>query len=261
MLYLKNFLTEEERQACTDTQDYVSYTEETDKVRINHFVPLEETPLTLVALTDGTISYTNGYQTFGITYSTDNGRTWSEPSGDITVNVTAGDKVQWMGQISTTIGNPGKFSEGTASFNIEGNIMSIFYGENFIGQTEFTRYKYTMNLFANSKCVDASKLIMNLTSLGNGCYGMFSGCTELTIAPTLTAQVLTYSCYCNMFNGCTNLSYIEMLATDISASDCLTGWVDGVAANGTFVKAASMTTLPIGANGIPEGWTVQDATE
>ena len=260
MNYLKLFSTDGERTACTETQDYVSYTEESDKVHINHFVPLEETPLTLVALTDGTISYTNGNQYFGIRYSTNNGRTWSESLSAFTIDVTAGDKVQFMGQISTTIGKPGFFSGGTASFNIEGNIMSIFYGENFIGQTEFTLYKYTMYLFANSKCVDASKLIMNLTSLGNGCIGMFSGCTELTVAPTLTAQVLTGSCYYNMFNGCTNLSYIEMLATEIDGNNCLTDWVNGVAANGTFVKAASMTTLPSGSSGIPNGWTVQDAS-
>jgi len=259
MIYLKLFITDAERQACTDEYEYVSYTEETDEVHIKRIVPLEETPLTLVALTDGTLIYTNNNQSFGITYSTNNGRTWSESSNDITVNVTAGDKVQWMGNISTTIGNPGNFSASTASFNIEGNIMSIFYGENFIGQTEFTRYKYTMNLFANSKCVDASKLIMHLTSLGNGCYGMFSGCTELTIAPTLTAQVLNGSCYSNMFNGCTNLSYIKMLATEINGNNCLTNWVDGVAANGTFVKDASMTTLPSGTSGIPDGWTVIDA--
>ena len=51
-----------------------------------------------------------------------------------------------------------------------------------------------------------------------------------------------------------------MLATDISAENCLTGWVDSVAATGTFVKAASMTSLPTGASGIPSGWTVQNAT-
>ena len=49
-----------------------------------------------------------------------------------------------------------------------------------------------------------------------------------------------------------------MLATDISANGCLIGWMSGVAAIGTFTKAASMTSLSTGANGIPSGWTVQD---
>jgi hypothetical protein len=88
---------------------------------------------------------------------------------------------------------------------------------------------------------------------------MFSG-TDLTTAPALPATILTEMCYWNMFNGCDSLSHITMLATDISAEDCLTDWVDGVAAAGTFVKAASMTSLPTGASGIPSGWSVQDAT-
>lgn len=50
-----------------------------------------------------------------------------------------------------------------------------------------------------------------------------------------------------------------MLATNISATSCLTNWVNGVSTTGTFIKNASMTTLPSGNNGIPEGWTVQDA--
>ena len=50
-----------------------------------------------------------------------------------------------------------------------------------------------------------------------------------------------------------------MLATDISAEQCLLNWVSGVASSGTFIKAASMTSLPSGINGIPSGWTVQDA--
>lgn len=96
-----------------------------------------------------------------------------------------------------------------------------------------------------------------VTILYNGCYeSMFSGCTSLTKAPALPATTLTTNCYYYMFNGCINLNYITMLATDISASNCLSNWVDGVAASGTFVKAASMTTLPSGSNGIPEGWQV-----
>ena len=47
-----------------------------------------------------------------------------------------------------------------------------------------------------------------------------------------------------------------MLATDINAYDCLSNWVYGVAATGTFTKAAEMTSLPEGNNGIPEGWSI-----
>jgi hypothetical protein len=68
-----------------------------------------------------------------------------------------------------------------------------------------------------------------------------------------------------MFYGCTSLNYVKCLATDISADYCTTGWLSGVAATGTFVKAAATNGWPVGAdesenvNGIPEGWTVDES--
>jgi hypothetical protein len=47
-----------------------------------------------------------------------------------------------------------------------------------------------------------------------------------------------------------------MLATDISAINCLSNWVYGVASTGNFVKNPAMTSLPTGQSGIPSGWTV-----
>lgn len=97
------------------------------------------------------------------------------------------------------------------------------------------------------------------TSLEAKCYqSMFYECTSLTSAPVLSAATLADYCYEGMLQGCTSLNYIKMLATDISATSCLSNWVYRVAASGTFVKDASMTTLPTGNSGIPTGWTVQD---
>ena len=87
---------------------------------------------------------------------------------------------------------------------------------------------------------------------------MFYGCTGLISAPELPALNLTDRCYFGMFYGCTNLSNITMLATDISATSCLSNWVKNVSAAGAFTKAADMTSLPSGVNGIPVGWTVTD---
>jgi len=98
------------------------------------------------------------------------------------------------------------------------------------------------------------------TTLANSCYdSMFQGCTSLTTTPELSATTLVTQCYKSMFQGCTNLNYIKCLATDISATDCTANWVNGVAASGTFVKAASMTGWTTGTRGIPTGWTRVDA--
>lgn len=97
-------------------------------------------------------------------------------------------------------------------------------------------------------------------TLEDGCYwGMFSGCTSLTTAPELPATTLARYCYSGMFDGCTNLNYIKCLATDISALSCTHYWVQGVASSGTFVKNPNMSSWETGTNGIPNGWTIEDA--
>ena len=107
------------------------------------------------------------------------------------------------------------------------------------------------------------------TILATLCYGeMFNGCSSLVTAPTLVNY-----CYQNMFYGCSSLNYIKCLATIIRTYvdgteeyyilDSTTNWVNGVAATGTFVKAASMVAgnnWATGVSGIPSGWTVQDAS-
>lgn len=98
------------------------------------------------------------------------------------------------------------------------------------------------------------------TALTQYCYCyMFSGCTALTTAPELPAAELVERCYEGMFESCANLNNIKCLATDISANNCTRRWVYDVAASGTFVKNANMTGWPSGNNGIPSGWTIQDA--
>jgi len=101
------------------------------------------------------------------------------------------------------------------------------------------------------------------TTVPAGAYnGMFKNCKSLEIAPDLPAKNVTGTyvyTYQEMFSGCSKLKYIKCLATNINANDCFTDWVKGVASSGTFVKAASMNSWPTGNNGIPSGWTVENA--
>ena len=121
------------------------------------------------------------------------------------------------------------------------------------------------------------------------CYsGMFQGCTSLVIAPELPATKLGYACYSNMFNGCTslttapliaapsfygagnccfrmfynciNLNYVKCLSTNLYSTSCTQEWVYNVSPSGTFVKNANMSSWTRGMNGIPNGWTVEDAS-
>ncbi|MEE3409944.1 MAG: SUMF1/EgtB/PvdO family nonheme iron enzyme [Treponema sp.] len=99
------------------------------------------------------------------------------------------------------------------------------------------------------------------TTLTESCYdGMFRDCTSLTTAPELPAPTLEEWSYRSMFNGCSNLNSVTCLATYIrNGSHIYTyGWLDGVAATGTFTKAPSMADWPPNSeHGIPTGWTVQ----
>ena len=115
------------------------------------------------------------------------------------------------------------------------------------------------SMFANcAKLTTAPEL--PATTLAQDCYyHMFDSCKSLITAPELPATTLKGSCYAYMFEGCTKLNYIKCLATDISANYCTGNWVNGVASTGTFVKPSSMTSWTTGINGIPTGWTVQDA--
>ena len=96
---------------------------------------------------------------------------------------------------------------------------------------------------------------------------MFVNCSKLISAPVLPAETLVTGCYWQMFSGCTSLNSVTMLATNIEATGCLTNWMEGVAATGTFIKAASLEQgtesgkIPTGASGIPSDWTVKNYEE
>jgi hypothetical protein len=149
-------------------------------------------------------------------------------------------------------------------------LTDLCYGRMFMGCTSLTTAPVLPATTLAERCYNRMFLgcesltaapELPATTLAENCYQeMFSGCTSLTTAPELPAGTLTRYCYSYMFYGCTNLNNITMLATDISAEDCLHQWVYNVSATGTFVKnpALSESTIGRGADGIPEGWTVND---
>ena len=109
-----------------------------------------------------------------------------------------------------------------------------------------------------SDCTGLTSVPVNylpVTTLTESCYSyMFRGCTNLTQAPELPATTLANECYYYMFYGCSNLNYIKCLATDISATNCTSNWVNGVASTGTF-ECPSSTSWTTGNDGIPTNWT------
>lgn len=248
--------------------------------------------LAFIATSSGTFTFVGSDRTNRISYSIDSGETWSTEANSVSINVQNGDLVLWKGEMYSQGlmfggGGIGQFG-GTASFEAQGNILSLEYGDNFEGQTSFNTNVGGdfEDLFNGSNITSAENLELPCETLNEGCYyqmfygcsgltvapelssttladycygSMFRGCSGLTTAPDLLCETLVSNCYDHMFAQCSSLDYIQMIATDITAPYCLYNWVDGVAASGTFVKDKNMTTIPIDSvNGIPQGWTVTD---
>ena len=250
--------------------------------------------LTFEIISGGTIKWqtNNTAYTKTIEYSK-NGGNWTSitsTSGGTVINVNSGDIVEFRGD-NPTYGTDlylHRFSESTARFKVYGNIMSLINSTNFSGLTTLSSAYTFSDLFYNcSGLTDASKLVLPATTLTQYCYsGMFSNCTSLTKAPKLPATTLAQYCYYGMFFGCsslttapelpattlvdycydimfrrcTRLNYIKCLATNISAEKCTFEFLDAVALTGTFVKNPNMNSWPSGNSGIPDGWTVVDAS-
>lgn len=145
--------------------------------------------------------------------------------------------------------------------------------------TNATQYCYRMMF---SECTGLIKPpALPATTLSNECYAyMFQGCTNLTTAPALPATTLNKYCYMQMFYncrslttapvleakylyegsyygmfyGCNSINRVTSYANTISATYCLFQWLYGVTGTGDFYNLGT-ATYPIGASGIPNGWT------
>ena len=93
------------------------------------------------------------------------------------------------------------------------------------------------------------------TTLADGCYReLFFGCTSLINPPELPAKTLTTSCYQQLFYGCSKLNNVTVYANDISATNCTSNWLSGVASEGIFNNYGSATYTVNSPSGIPTGW-------
>ena len=110
-------------------------------------------------------------------------------------------------------------------------------------------------MFYNCQSLTAAP-VLPATTLTTSCYdGMFQGCSSLATAPALPAITLQQWCYRNMFQNCSNLNSVTISANNISAKDCLTNWLSGVAATGDFDNKGTATYTVDSPSGIPTGWT------
>ena len=95
----------------------VSLCTQEDEVYYNPW-SFAEVYLTFLAKENGTFTFTPQNSNV-ISYSTDDGETWTEGN---TVSVNNGDKIMWKGTMTPSKSGIGTFSS-TASFDVQGNVM------------------------------------------------------------------------------------------------------------------------------------------
>ena len=155
---------------------------------------------TIEAISAGTLSWNAS----GLTYSKNNGA-WTEWDSGSTLSVSAGDKVRFKSNSNTKY--QFKRISSTGEFNVCGNSMSLFYGDNFENQVQLLDDASLYAVFESATTlISAENLILPATAATKSCYDcMFRSCTSLTSAPALPATTVAPYCYSEMFRGCTSL--------------------------------------------------------
>lgn len=239
-------------------------------------VPYDEQYLTFKITSPGTIRFgkvasnmsrRNEAPTVTIYYKVNSGD-WTaitSSSAGTEFNVVSGDTVQFKGDnprygqvnMAGLVPAANSFSGSTASFNIQGNIMSLIDSQNFatIDQSwvvadHNSAFYY---LFKKTHVVNASNLVLQPSgattdllaesiyaytfedcndliatpelpetdSVPGCCYMyMFSNCDSLTQAPVLPATAVSNYSYCGMFYNCDGLTTAPALPATTLASNC-----------------------------------------
>lgn len=175
-------------------------------------------------------------------------------------------------------------------FDVAGDLSSLLVGDSF-DTTGPSATGYTfVDFFNGSLAVDASQLVIPMTTIpsqalksffdsstllvagpaelpattiNSQCYrNMFKGCTSLTSAPIIRKATSHNSgnWYQQMFMGCSSLQEITFLDECTWSSTNFNNWVSGVNGSGTFYKSSNMTFSSPGNSSTPTGWTVVDYT-
>jgi len=157
MVYIKLFKTEQERQACTDTYEYVSYTEESDKVNIHY-----EQFFCKLTLNNGEVIEIEGS---------------GELTSAMTIQYSATTVSAEIGSLCTSIGDfafcdaENYFGFGLlTTVNIPNSVTSIGNGA-----------------FGYCSSLTSINIPDSVTSIGNGAFSRCSGLTSINIPDSVTS--------------------------------------------------------------------------
>ena len=206
--------------------------------------------LTFIASHDDTRFDFQGTSDNKIQYSIDNGKTWSSPATTVTVNVNNGDKVMWKGEMTPEeyqgIGTFGNYQSSQYPYEVEGNILSLIYGDSFKNKEEFPENTNStfVELFKDTTVDSAENLILPPVTNYCGYYNMFTA-SRLRISPKLPAVSLESSCYSSMFKDCTFLIEAPELPASTLSSYCYSSMFSGCS---SLLKAPNLPATTLAQN-------------
>lgn len=185
--------------------------------------------LTLVAETDNvSFQLVGGVNGNTFQYSIDDGSTWNNVSiGQTTSSINTGDKMMFKASGLTIAQETGIGTirpSGNAS--VEGNIMSLCYGDNFSGQTTIPANFQFRKLFSGATHItSAENFVLPSTTFPKSCYSqMFQGCTNLVTPPKVVGtSASTFNgdyCFSDMFANCSSMTKAPELPMTILGTQC-----------------------------------------
>jgi len=195
-------------------------------------------PLTIEALSAGTLQLTNNTSQTDIYYNLNDGGWQLIGTDNMSFNVDAGDIIQFGATEAVNLqqysAGRSLFSGNTLAFKVYGNIESLEYGYGDFTNRDTSVYLESAFTYCFRSCsglTDASNLVLPATTLANSCYErMFRDCTSLTSAPELPGTTLSWlvdRCYAFMFQNCTSLTQAPELPATELASHCYYGMFYG----------------------------------
>lgn len=226
----------------TGTNDIGMTTADLNKINwhIIEKIDYYELPLTVEALSDGTLTFADHVPTNNLYVKVNGGDSQVMTADNKSVTVNGGDKIEMYCTSSSRYYNT---SYGIIStdfqFNLYGNINSMYYGDDFVGKEVngmIGDYMFSY-WFYISRVVETHNLILPYMEVAIDGYGsMFRGCTSLQTAPQLPATTIKGLGYEYMFNDCTSL---------VNAPSVLPGTELGDKAyNHMFYGCTSLQTIP-----------------
>ena len=176
--------------------------------------------LTMVILTGGTVGFAKTTYGNAVQYSLNGGSTWGSMNGSI--NVQAGDRVLLRNWSPINSQSNGWFIQGTAYFNLEGNLMSLVSGGDYASSDTIRNEGEFSGLFSRTNVVSAENMVLPATTIREVCYfSMFGACEHLVTPPAeLPAKELKWRCYRSMFAECDSLTSAPEILADYTALEC-----------------------------------------